>query len=77
MQDGYETLPYKKYKVLIVWSALLIKEILMQKGLGFLNSSVDVHLVCLLISRDQGNSLFLRFIFLTDISIVLEHFKDI
>lgn len=50
MQDSYETLPYRKYKVLIVRSAPLIKKMLMQKDLGFLNSSADVHLVCLLIN---------------------------
>lgn len=50
MQDSYETLPYRKYKVLIVRSALLIKKMLMQKDLGFLNSSADVQLVCLLIN---------------------------
>lgn len=53
----------------------------MQKGLGFLNSPVDEHLVCLLINIHWGNSLFLRFglgffFFLIGISIVLEYFKE-
>lgn len=77
MRDSYETLPYRKYKVLTVRAALLIKkkclckkiwDFLILQQMGTWSASWLIYI--------RITVSYLDFFFLIDISIVLEYFKE-